>query len=77
MLYDYDYLKNRDAYDSRLKANMDLFDLDQNFQQNYMEVIERFYVMFESIYNYWKELTDFLEEINDGKHIDYSMEQIL
>jgi len=53
---------------------MELFDLDQNFQQNYMEVIERFYQMFESIYNYWKDLSSFLEEINDGKHIDYSME---
>lgn len=77
VLYSYDYLKNRDAYDERIKGNMELFDLDQNFQQNYMEVIERFYQLFESIYNYWRDLTNFLEEINEGKHIDYSMEQIL
>ena len=76
VLFSYDYLSNRDAYDDRIKNNMELFDLDQVFMENYMDVIERFYQLFESIYVYWVDLNQHLGEIDEGRHIDYGWDAI-
>ena len=52
----------QDQCDEKIQSNIDLIDIDEQFKESYLEIIERFYTLFESIYQYY---------------IDYNIEQIL
>lgn len=41
-----------------------------------MEIIERFFQLFESIYNYYKDLKNFLTNVQEGYFIDYNFETL-
>ena len=43
ILFDLSYLKNIDAIDSRIQSNIDKIELDENFKESYIEIIERFF----------------------------------
>lgn len=77
ILFDLSYLKNIDAIDSRIQSNIDKIELDENFKESYIEIIERFFQLFDSIYNYYKEFKAFITNVNEGYFLDYNMEQIL
>jgi hypothetical protein len=34
--------------------------LEENFRESYMEIIERFFQLFDSIYNYYREIKTFV-----------------
>jgi len=42
-----------------------------------MEIIERFFQLFESIYNYFKDFKSFMTNVDEGYFIDYNFETIL
>lgn len=42
-----------------------------------MEIIERFFQVFESIYNYYKEFNTFIANVHEGYFIDFNLETIL
>ena len=42
-----------------------------------MEIIERFFNLFESIYNYYKDFKTFIANVNEGYFIDYNFETLL
>ena len=42
-----------------------------------MEIIERFFMLFESIYNYYKEFKTFVSNVHEGYFIDYNIEILL
>ena len=56
---------------------MALIELDENFKETYLEIIERFYTLFESIYNYYTAVTTFLTDVNEGKYIEFTLDVIL
>ena len=43
ILFDLSYLKNIDAIDSKIQNNIDKIELDENFKESYIEIIERFF----------------------------------
>jgi len=51
--------------------------LDESFKESYMEIIDRFYTLFESIYKYYTTVTTYLADINEGKYIEFTLEAIL
>ena len=42
-----------------------------------MDIIERFYGLFESIYQYYNEINDFVTRVRENYYIDYAMENVL
>lgn len=77
ILFDFAYLKNQDVFDAKIQNNIDLIDLDENFRESYMEIIERFFQVFDSIYNYYKEFKTFIANVHEGYFIDFNLEAIL
>ena len=43
ILFDLSYLKNIDAIYSKIQNNIDKIELDENFKESYIEIIERFF----------------------------------
>jgi len=70
-------MKNPDVYDSRIQNNIDLIDLEESFRESYMEIIERFFQLFDSIYAYYREMKTFINNMHEGFYIDYNLETIL
>jgi WASH complex subunit strumpellin len=52
-------------------------EIDEGFRESYMEIIERFFQLFESIYNYYKDFKDFIANVHEGYFIDYNYETLL
>lgn len=54
-----------------------LRDLDEEFRDNNLKIITRFYLLFESIHTYIVDLNQFLAELDDGLFIHQSAETIM
>ena len=56
---------------------MQLIELDESFKETYLEIIERFYTLFESIYQYYVSVTTYLADVNEGKYVEFTLDVIL
>ena len=54
----------------------ELRDLDEEVRENYLEILTRCYLAFESVHQYVNDLKFFISEINDGMYIQQSLESI-
>jgi WASH complex subunit strumpellin len=77
VLFNLDYMKNPDLYDNKIQSNVDLIDREENFRESYMEIIERFFQLFDSIYNYYRDFQSFIQNLHEGYFIDYNLETAL
>ena len=66
-----------DLFESKLRANQDLFDKDEDFRENYIELIERFYSLFDSIYQYVTDWKTFVGQVKTGKFVQHTIDTIL
>ncbi|KAG9509962.1 WASH complex subunit 5, partial [Fragariocoptes setiger] len=77
IICDFSYFKNATVFESKIESNPDLRDLDGELCENYLDIINRFYATFESIYRYSLDLNSFIDELNDGLFIESSIETVL
>ena len=77
ILFDFGYLREQEEYERRLNENVDLLDLDTEFQENHEEIIIRFYNLFESVWKYQSDVGKFIEDVNNGYYIQHSVDEIL
>lgn len=50
--------------------------MDEEFRENYLETITRFYLAFGSIHTYVSDLNHFLEDLDEGLYIQQSLENV-
>jgi len=77
ILHDFSYLRNIEVHENRISSDVDLVDLDEEFRESHMELLARFYRLFESIYKYVKDLTRYLEDVDEGVYIQMRLEDVL
>ncbi|XP_047110859.1 LOW QUALITY PROTEIN: WASH complex subunit 5 [Schistocerca piceifrons] len=77
IISDFSYFKKSDEFDSKIDNNEQLQDLDEEFRENYTEILTRFYLTFESIHKYVTDLNHFLEELEEGIYIQQTLEGVL
>jgi WASH complex subunit strumpellin len=66
-----------DAFENKLRGNQELFDKDDDFRDNNIELIERFYSLFDSIYQYITDWKTFVSQVNQGHFIQHTIDTIL
>ena len=54
-----------------------MIEIDEQFKESYLDIIERFYTLFESIYQYQTETNEFVARVRENYYIDYSIETVL
>lgn len=59
-MWDLDYVSKQDEFDKLLQESTELANLDEAFKESYIDIIKRFYNMFESIFKYYNEVNSFL-----------------
>mmetsp|Transcript_4427 Transcript_4427/g.10412 ORF Transcript_4427/g.10412 Transcript_4427/m.10412 type:complete len:139 (-) Transcript_4427:3281-3697(-) len=65
IVLDFKYLKNVDAYEEKIEKNEETAELDEEFRENHLALLERFYSLFESIHKYITDWLAFLEELRE------------
>lgn len=68
------YRNAPDMYDKRIQSTPEILERDEDFMANHMEILQRFYSLFESIYRYNKDLVRFLNDLEDGAFIQQTLE---
>lgn len=77
ILLDFSYFRSIDLFDHKLNSKPELQDLDEEFRENHLEILTRFYHAFESIYKYITDLNRFLEDLEEGVFIQQTLESVL
>ncbi|XP_065061996.1 WASH complex subunit 5-like [Rhopilema esculentum] len=77
ILPDFSYFRSIDLFEHKLNSRPDLQDLDEVFKETHLEILTRFYHVFESIYKYVTDLNRFLEDLGEGVYIQQTLETIL
>ncbi|ERL87541.1 hypothetical protein D910_04932 [Dendroctonus ponderosae] len=74
IILDFSYLRTSEAHELKVENNEALRELDEEFRDNYIEIIKRFYLLFESIHTYITDLNHYVEELEEGVYIHQSLE---
>ncbi|KAK3252031.1 hypothetical protein CYMTET_38655 [Cymbomonas tetramitiformis] len=77
VLFDFRYLKATEYYESKLESETRLLELDDEFRENNLPILERFFQLFEGIIRYYQDLMRFLEDLQEGMYIQQTFEGLL
>eukprot|EP00005_Dracoamoeba_jomungandri_P006405 CAMPEP_0174262476 /NCGR_PEP_ID=MMETSP0439-20130205/12995_1 /TAXON_ID=0 /ORGANISM="Stereomyxa ramosa, Strain Chinc5" /LENGTH=1153 /DNA_ID=CAMNT_0015347191 /DNA_START=64 /DNA_END=3525 /DNA_ORIENTATION=- len=77
VIFDFRYLKNSELYETKLESSQTLIDLDADFREAHIDILQRFYLLFEGIYKYVTDLLKYLEDLDDGVFIQQTLESVL
>lgn len=64
-------------HDCFVSIEQELQDRDEEFRENHLEILTRFYKVFESIHKYVIDLNRFLEDLEEGIYIQQTLENVL
>lgn len=73
---DFSYFQISDAQEAKIETDEKLQALDEEIRENYLVILNRFYIVFESMHRYIKDLNMFIEELSMGMFIQQSMEKV-
>uniref|UniRef100_A0A8C5PLS0 WASH complex subunit 5 n=1 Tax=Leptobrachium leishanense TaxID=445787 RepID=A0A8C5PLS0_9ANUR len=77
IIFDFSYFKGPEISEGRLETKPELQDLDEEFRENNIEILTRFYLAFESVHKYIVDLNRYLEDLNEGIYIQQTLETVL
>lgn len=77
VLCDFSYFKMADYYETKIESNPQLQDRDEEFKENYIDILTRFYLAFESVHKYITDLGRYLEDLEEGIYIQQTLETVL
>ncbi|KAJ8965671.1 hypothetical protein NQ314_003953 [Rhamnusium bicolor] len=76
IIMDFNYFKIAEVHEQKIENNETLSDLNEEFRDNHIDIIKRFYLVFESIHTYITDLNHFLDEVDEGLYIHQTLESI-
>ena len=79
IIFDYNLLKgnNLTKFEDNLIKNEDLKNKDEDFRINNIDILERFYSLFFSIYSYITDWKTFVEQVNNRNYVQHTIDTIL
>ncbi|CAK1556303.1 unnamed protein product [Leptosia nina] len=77
VILDFSYFKLSEAQEKKISSNSKLQDLDDDLKEKHLDLITRFYLLFENVYQFIVDLNCFVEQLHDGAFIQQSMDTIL
>lgn len=51
-----------------------LAELDEEFKDNYLPILKRFYLLFESVFKYITDLGQYIDDVEQGVYIQSTLE---
>ena len=66
-----------DKFEAKLRTDPELLNKDEDFRVNNIEIIERFFSLFDSIYQYIQDWKTFIDQVTLGKFVQHTIDSIL
>ncbi|ESP05218.1 hypothetical protein LOTGIDRAFT_180993 [Lottia gigantea] len=76
IIADFSYFKSSEFFDHRIESRVELQDLDEEFSENHIEILTRFYQAFASVHKYVSDLNRYLEDLDEGVYIQQTLESV-
>lgn len=77
IIYDFSYFKDSQSHENKIEANVTLKKADEEFCDNFIEVLTRFYLTFESLQRYSSDLNNFIKELEEDSFVGQSLDGLL
>lgn len=77
IILDFKYLQNPDEHEEKIEKDEEASELDEEFRENHLPLLERFYSLFESIHKYITDWLGYLEELSEGTFVQHTTEGVL
>eukprot|EP01135_Chromosphaera_perkinsii_P002142 Nk52_evm76s217 gene=Nk52_evmTU76s217 len=77
LLLDFVYYTNQDHYDEVIDNDKILFERDLQLRNENIDILVRFYLLFESIYQYALDFVTFIEDLDSGTYIHLTIDNVL
>ncbi|KAK7195315.1 Hereditary spastic paraplegia protein strumpellin [Novymonas esmeraldas] len=77
LLFDFSYFRQQDAKEKVIADSPELLELDKEFYDTHMELLEGFMVLFRGIFGYVTELNRYIREILDGQYVAQTLDTVL
>ena len=76
-MFDFTYWKSPEDYETKVNESDALSSVEDAFQQTFTQTLDRFYTLFSSIVKYHEDLTKFLQDLDEGYFIQYTLDNLL
>lgn len=70
-------MQDPDRYENIINESVELTELDERFKDTYIDIIKRFYNLFEQIYLFWSNLNQYLNDIQEEKYIEFTIDALI
>lgn len=77
LICDFSYFKITESFEAKIDSSDALKWADEEFCNNYIDILTRFYLTFESVQRYASDLNNFVQEIDDDLHVGQSFDNLL
>lgn len=77
VLFDLEYIQDPDRYDNMINDSVELTELDERFKESYIEIIKRFYDLFEQIFMFYQDVSQYLNDIQEEKYIEFTIDALI
>ena len=77
LIFDFSYLGQSELYENKIALSVELQDLDEEFKESHVKILTRFYNAFESVHKFVVDLNRFLADLDEGVHIQQTMESVI
>jgi len=74
LIFDFSFFNREELLEKRISDDPILIERDQDLKDTHLNILRRFYNVFESIVNYHKDLSFYLNQLDDGVFIQLSIE---
>ncbi len=77
VIMDAKYFERDDWFEEKIHSSGELLDLDHEFRDNHLEILTRFYHLFESIFKYLQDFKQWLHELEEGFFVHLTLDAVL
>ena len=77
VLFDFKYLKSPQQFEDFVSSSEKLLDLDETFQENHLALLDRLYLLFESVFKYVSAYNKFIADLQAGFYIQHTVVGVL
>jgi WASH complex subunit strumpellin len=77
VIFDFTYIDQAEVFEDKIQNSVELIEINENFRESFIDIIERFYQLFQSIYRYYEDFKKYLDNIRDGFFLEYTLESVL
>lgn len=77
IIYDFSYFQDSQSHENKIEADLTLKRADEKFCDEFIDILTRFYLTFESVQRYSSDLNNFMIELEDELFVGQSLDGLL